>query len=82
MCTHSDDQAVGCNHQQRWGQRVSYMLRKAYRDAGNKPVRVRLPLLISGSTPPAVGNQNRPIAANNNTGPENSPVQAKGGLFG
>lgn len=82
MCTHADDQGIGCNHQQRWGQRVSFMLRKAYREAGNKPKRVRLPLLIGGKPPPVASNQNRPIAANDNQEPENGPVQAKGGLFG
>lgn len=80
-CSGADDQGTPCSHQQRWGQRVSWHLRKAFRENGEQPLKVRLPLMVGGKAPVAA-NENRPIAANENAKPQKQAVQSVGGLFG
>ncbi|MCG7622722.1 zinc ribbon domain-containing protein [Epibacterium sp. Ofav1-8] len=82
MCTHADEEGIGCNHQQRWGQRVSWALRKAYREAGENPVKVRLPLKIGNEKPAAPVAADPAPVANTNTAPQERPVPSRGGLFG
>ncbi|PRZ47997.1 zinc ribbon domain-containing protein [Tritonibacter scottomollicae] len=81
-CGHADDQGVQCCHSQRWGQRVSFALRKAFREAGEQPLKVRLPLKIGNGKAPAVANEDTAPPANENTAPPERPAQSLGGLFG
>jgi len=84
-CGGADDQGTPCCHSQRWGQRISWALRKAYLDAGNTPVKARLPIRIgreavaAAATIPA--NDDHAPADNTNAAPQKQAAQASGGLF-
>lgn len=79
-CHGSDEQGVACCHSQRWGQRVSYALRKTFDQGSGEPFKVRLPIMISGKVPAeAAANDNRPPVANTNAPPQVTPKQASGG---
>lgn len=85
FCAGADDQGTACCHQQRWGQRISWALRKAFREAGETPVKATLPLKIGRSEIPAAiakpANDDNPPADNTNAAPENQPRERAGGLF-
>lgn len=84
-CGHADDQGTACCHSQRWGQRVSWALRKAYQDNGESPVRATLPLRIGKPAPaeaaPVPANANHAPAANIDDAPAKRPSQGREGLF-
>ncbi len=93
-CGGADEQGTSCCHSQRWGQRVSFALRKSFRERGEAPVRVRLPLRIAQDAPPAAAPPpdlppdpppEVPAPANDNTKPARSasvrPAERMGGLF-
>ncbi|NVK16715.1 MAG: hypothetical protein HWE35_21290 [Rhodobacteraceae bacterium] len=85
-CGHADDQGTQCCHSQRWGQRISWALRKAYREAGETPVKATLPLKIGRSEVPAAAakpaNADNPPADNIDAAPEKRAAESRGGLFG
>lgn len=81
FCHHADEQGVSCCHSQRWGQRVSWALRKAYREAENQPLKVRLPLKIGNEKPATAATAEPAPIANTNTAPQERPAQSHGGLF-
>lgn len=84
-CGHADDQGVNCCHSQRWGQRVSWALRKAYRDAGETPVKATLPLKIGRTEVPAAAakpaNVDTPPAENIDAAPAKRAAGGWGGFL-